>query len=85
MEHEVDGYTNCSWCAWNGTKEFWKETGGTGYQKKNRDYPNNNTDKLQPEYFYSPGEPTRRTVAQTSVKTASLNWCENRAKIKIIK
>ena len=39
MEHESDGDTSCSWSTKEGTQSHGKKTGGTGDQKRNRDYP----------------------------------------------
>ena len=39
VEHEGDIDTNYSWCTWDNFQRLRKKTGGTGYQKKDRDQP----------------------------------------------
>ena len=46
IKHEGDGDTNSSWCTWNGSKRFRKTSEGTGNQRKNRNHPGNNIDKI---------------------------------------
>ena len=42
MEHESDGYIDCSWCPSNGPQIPGKETGGNGDQRKTWDHPDHN-------------------------------------------
>ena len=41
LDHEGD--TNCCWHAWNSSQNLGKETGRTGNQRENWDYPNHST------------------------------------------
>ena len=52
LEHEGDGDTNCSGWTRNGPQRLGKETGRTGYQKKNQDHPDHSSVK-------SAGKPRR--------------------------
>ena len=68
MEHEDDGATNCSWCAWNdpqilgkGAERFRNRR--TSYDHQNCDIVGvgSNTEKI-------PGDLRRITITQTPVK-----------------
>ena len=68
VEHDGSN-TNCRWCTWNGPQRHRKETGGTGDQKKSRDYPDNNNVKICKKYLK---RSCRLAITQTSVKKYSL-------------
>ena len=42
-KHKYDDDTYRSWCGWKDPHGLGKETGGTGDQRKNQDYPDYNT------------------------------------------
>ena len=46
VEHEGDDYPDLNRYAWNGLQELGKETGEIGNQRKNRDYTDLSTIKI---------------------------------------
>ena len=46
MEHEDEGYNNCSWCGWKGPQGLGKVISATWNQRNNQDHPVNNIVKI---------------------------------------
>ena len=46
LDLAMQGEDNC-WSPWNSTQRFGKDTGGTGDQRKNQDYPDHRSVKIK--------------------------------------
>ena len=45
-ENQDRGESNCSWCAWNGSKSLGKEAEGIGNSRKQLDHPEQKSPKI---------------------------------------
>ena len=72
MEPEVDGDTNCNWCASNSSQKLGKEAGKVGNWRTSQDHPNYWIDKIGQNTEKSPGDLKRLAVIQTLVKDHQL-------------
>ena len=62
-KYNADGNTSDSWCIWNSPQRPGNETGGTGAQRKNRDYPDQSIDKIDKNTQKSPGDRRRQALS----------------------
>ena len=53
---------------WSGLQKFGTETGETGNQRKNRDYPDHSSIKIRLNTQKTPGDPRKLAVVQTPAK-----------------